>query len=128
MKVSRPRALYVASTVASLYLLTWAVASWMVRPALEQYMLDEWAAYVLQVHPDASASDVRSRARNDAARLGFRVTITALIPVFPGFVVAKSQVVVPTNSGDRRSEETQSLSVIAVYGFGARVVYSWPTS
>ena len=115
------RRLVLTLTTARLYMLTWIVSMWMVRPAIEEHLLAEWAGYILDIRPAESVEKVKSIAREEAIRHGYHVRVTCLVPVLPGIVLAKSEVSGPENVGYR------SLSVVAVYGFGSRVLCFRPT-
>src|SRR5207249_11824525 len=115
------RRLVLTRTTSGLYMLSLIVSVGMVRPASEAHLLAEWAGYILVIRPGEAVDKVKSIAREEAIRHGYHVRVTCLVPVLPGIVLAKSEVSGPENVGYR------SLSVVAVYGFGSRVLCFRPT-
>jgi hypothetical protein len=112
--------------VVVLYAATWLVGTRTIGPQLEATLLNEWASFTAARHPELSYEAVRARAPNEAKAHDVKIVVSRVVPVLPGVALVWHEVYGLFNPGGTSRGSVEQVSLVLIYGVGARVLHSWP--
>ncbi|MBZ5638869.1 MAG: hypothetical protein LAO51_08960 [Acidobacteriia bacterium] len=110
--------------VGALYMATWLVASRTLAPQLKSDVLDQIAALTVDRDSTIAYATARLQSEREDLALKSEVHITRIVPVLPGVVLAWHDFSMLFRAGGQGVGGFGNVSLVVVYGFGERRLYS----